>query len=113
MVTYYIGNQYLYIHQTIGCKRSTKTKPIVIIGSRLTITDTKPNDRDIKESKFETDGTKFHAVSKAEFALTAQQFLNGLDDEGNACLLLSPRCQYNLLSTKKALLNNDQITNCR
>ena len=72
----------------------------------MTIKDTKPDDRDIKVSKFETDGTKFHAVSKAEFALKAQQFPNGLDDEGNACLLLSPRCQYRdylNLSTKKCI----------
>ena len=54
MVTYYIGNQH-YIQQTIGCKRSIETKTIVIIGSRPTITDTKPDDRDIKLSKFETE----------------------------------------------------------
>ena len=60
----------------------------------MTIKDTKPDDRDIKVSKFETDGTKFHAVRRAEFALTAQQLLDGLHDEGNACLQSSPRCQY-------------------
>ena len=89
---------------TIGCKRSIKTKPIVNIGSRLTITDTNPDDKDINVSKFETDGTKFHAVKRAEFALTAQQFLNGLDDEGNPCLLSIPSCQYTGFSNLDILL---------